>query len=114
MPLLVGVVVTKDGHILTAAHVIMPGNTYQVTFPDGKKCVAIALGKITKSQIVPDVGMMKIITPGYWPHASMGHSFSLRINELCISISYPESLYQDLPVVRFVNYCFYFWKNKSR
>lgn len=96
-----GVVVTEDGHILTAAHVIMPGYTYQVTFPDGKKCVAIALGKITKSQIVPDVGMMKIITPGYWPHASMGHSSSLRINEPCISISYPESLYQDLPVVRF-------------
>lgn len=96
-----GVVVTKDGHILTAAHVIMPGNTYQVTFPDGKKCVAIALGKITKSQIVPDVGMMKIISTGHWPHASMGHSSSLRLNEPCISISYPESLYQDLPVVRF-------------
>jgi serine protease Do len=96
-----GVVVTKDGHILTAAHVISPGNTYQVTFPDGKKCVAIALGKITKTQIIPDVGMMKIITAGYWPYASMGHSYSLRINEPCISISYPESLYQDFPIIRF-------------
>ena len=96
-----GVVVTKNGHILTAAHVILPGNTYQVTFPDGNKCVAIALGKITKNQIVPDVGMMKIITAGYWPYASMGHSSSLRINEPCISISYPESLYQDLPIIRF-------------
>jgi serine protease Do len=96
-----GVVVTKDGHILTAAHVIMPGNTYQVTFPDGKKCIAIALGKITKTQIVPDVGMMKIITAGYWPYASIGHSYSLRINEPCISISYPESLYQNFPIIRF-------------
>ncbi|MEO6893950.1 MAG: trypsin-like peptidase domain-containing protein [Ginsengibacter sp.] len=96
-----GVVVTKDGHILTAAHVIMPGNTYQVAFPDGKKCIAIALGKITKTQIVPDVGMMKIISPGYWPFAKMGHSYTLRMYEPCISISYPESLYQDLPTVRF-------------
>lgn len=96
-----GVVVTEDGHILTAAHVIMPGNTYQVIFPGGKKCIAIVLGKITKTQIIPDVGMMKIITAGYWPYAPMGHSYSLRVNEPCISISYPESLYQDFPIVRF-------------
>ena len=56
-----GVVVTKDGFILTAAHVITPGITYRVTFPGGMKCIAIALGKITKTQIVPDVGLMKII-----------------------------------------------------
>jgi serine protease Do len=95
-----GVVVTKDGHILTAAHVIQPGNTYQVTFPDGKKCIAIALGKITKNQIVPDVGMMKIIDRGNWPFAVMGHSASLRVNEPCISIAYPESLFQSLPLAR--------------
>ncbi|MGF7233224.1 S1C family serine protease [Arachidicoccus sp.] len=96
-----GVVVNKDGHILTAAHVVMPGATYQVTFPDGNQCIAIGLGKITKTQIVPDVGMMKIISRGVWPFATMGYSGSLRINEPCISISYPESLYQSIPIVRF-------------
>lgn len=96
-----GVVVNKDGHILTAAHVVTPGTTYLVNFPNGKKCIAIGLGKITKTQIVPDVGMMKIISRGEWPFAKMGYSSSIRIHEPCISISYPESLFQSVPVVRF-------------
>jgi serine protease Do len=41
-----GVVVSKAGDILTAAHVTVPGKTYKVTFPDGREGIAIALGKI--------------------------------------------------------------------
>jgi serine protease Do len=97
------VVVTADGNILTAAHVDTPGQTYMVSFPSGKTCIAQGLGKIEfeKTPMMPDVAMMRIITPGKWPYAEMGCSSAIKINEPVISISYPESLNQPLPLVRF-------------
>jgi serine protease Do len=98
-----GVVVSREGHILTVAHTTIPGKTYSVTFPDGKAAIAIALGKINfpETPILPDAAMMKIIGGGEWPFALMGRSSDLKINEPCISIAYPESLNQPLPAVRF-------------
>jgi serine protease Do len=98
-----GVVVTPEGHILTVAHTTIPGKTYKVTFPDGKSAIAQALGKINfpETPILPDVAMMKIISPGQWPFAVMARSAALKVNEPCISIAYPESLNQPLPAVRF-------------
>ncbi|MBC6111888.1 trypsin-like peptidase domain-containing protein [Pedobacter fastidiosus] len=97
-----GVVVSADGYILTAAHTIFPGKNYKVFFPDGKECIAIALGRIDNKETpgIPDVGMMKIVDKGIWPFAEMGYSYSLVKNEPCISISYPESLNQSLPTLR--------------
>ena len=98
-----GVVVTHDGHILTAAHTTIPGKTYKVMFSDGKEAIAMALGKIeyTENRTAPDVAMMKISTEGNWPYAEMARSSALLKNEPCISIAYPESLNQKLPTVRF-------------
>jgi serine protease Do len=98
-----GVVVTSEGHILTVAHTTIPGKTYRVTFPDGRSAIALALGKINfpETPILPDVAMLKIISPGQWPFAVMARSAALKVNEPCISIAYPESLNQPLPAVRF-------------
>lgn len=97
------VVISPSGDILTAAHTSTPGKTYRVMFPDGKEAIALALGKIEMADdpTIPDVSMMKIITPGTWPYAEMGYSSSLKLNQPCISIAYPESLNQHLPGVRF-------------
>ena len=97
-----GVVVSKDGYILTAAHTVYPGKNYKVFFPDGRECIAMALGRIDKKDTpgTPDVGMMKIVDKGDWPLAEMGYSSSLVVNEPCISISYPETLNQNLPTLR--------------
>lgn len=97
------VVVSPQGDILTAAHTSTPGKTYKVMFPDGKEAIALALGKIEMADdpTIPDVSMMKIITPGTWPYAEMGYSSSLKLHQPCISIAYPESLNQPLPGVRF-------------
>jgi len=97
------VVVSPQGDILTAAHTSTPGKTYKVMFPDGKEAIALALGKIEMADdpTIPDVAMMKIITPGTWPYAEMGYSSSLKLNQPCISIAYPESLNQPLPGLRF-------------
>ncbi|WDF80689.1 trypsin-like peptidase domain-containing protein [Mucilaginibacter sp. KACC 22773] len=98
-----GVVVDKEHHILTAAHVTWPGLTYKVMFPDGREAIAVALGKIelAADKTLPDVAIMQIITKGDWPYADMGSSARLILSEPLISIAYPESLNQDKPTVRF-------------
>jgi serine protease Do len=98
-----GVVVSKDGVILSAAHVVMPGKTYKVMFADGHECVARGLGRITipPTFMLPDAAMLKITDKGTWPFAEMGWSSSLTVNTPCISIAYPESLEQRKPTVRF-------------
>jgi serine protease Do len=98
-----GVVVGKDGIVLSAAHVVMPGKTYKVMFPDGRECVAKGLGRITipPTFMLPDAAMLKIVEKGPWPFAQMGWSSSLTVNTPCISIAYPESLEQRKPTVRF-------------
>ncbi|TWV98695.1 serine protease [Chitinophaga pinensis] len=96
-----GVVVTKEGHILTVAHTTIPGKTYMVTFADGRSAIAQALGKINfpETPELPDVAMMKLLTPGDWPVAPMGWSYDLKVNEPCFSIAYPETLNQPLPMM---------------
>lgn len=98
-----GVVVSENGYILTAAHVNQPGNTFKIMFPDGKTGIAKGLGEIDLevSPGIPDVAMMKIVGNKKWPFAEMGWSAAILKNEPCISIAYPESLDQPLPLIRF-------------
>jgi serine protease Do len=98
-----GVVVSEDGEILSAAHVVAPGKTYRVMFPDGRECTAKGLGRISipPTFMLPDAAMLKIVDKGPWPYAQMGWSSSLRVNQPCISIAYPESPEQRKPNIRF-------------
>jgi serine protease Do len=98
-----GVVVSKDGYILTAAHVDEPGKVYKATFPDGKSCIAVGLGKIelAEDKTRPDAAMLKITNGNDWPFAEVANSDDLKVNEPCLSISYPESLNQPKPTLRF-------------
>jgi serine protease Do len=98
-----GVVVSKDGLILTAAHTVTPGQTYKVFFTDGRTFIAKALGRIDliKSPGIPDAGMLQLMEKGPFPFAEMGNSSSLHPSTPCVSISYPEKLNQELPTIRF-------------
>jgi len=98
-----GVVVSKEGEILSAAHVVAPGKTYRVMFPDGRECTAKGLGRISipPTFMLPDAAMLKIVDKGPWPFAQMGWSSSLSVNQPCISIAYPESPEQRKPNIRF-------------
>ena len=59
-----GVVVSSDGLILTAAHVIgKTGKKMKVRFPDGKTASAISLG----GSEISDAGMLQILDKGPWP-----------------------------------------------
>ncbi|WP_162847018.1 trypsin-like peptidase domain-containing protein [Mucilaginibacter gracilis] len=92
-----GVVVTVDGYILTAAHATIAGQGYTIQFPNGKKCIGTALGRV---QFV-DAALIKIDSAGSWPYCKIGRSKDLKINQPCLSISYPASLsLLSRPVVR--------------
>ncbi|MEO7216352.1 trypsin-like peptidase domain-containing protein [Mucilaginibacter sp.] len=98
-----GVVVSKNGDILSAAHVVTPGKSYRVMFPDGQECVAKGQGRISipPAFMLPDAAMLKIVDEGSWPFAEMGWVSSLTAGAPCISIAYPETLEQRKPSVRF-------------
>lgn len=97
-----GVVVSPDGYIVTAAHAILSGNIYSVNFPDGAKAKARALGRMAIGSLQgrPDLGLLKIIEAGDYPHTDMGDSDRVKVNDLCISVAYPTTLSKDFPTVR--------------
>lgn len=95
-------VVVKDNFILTAAHVVTPGNTYKVFFPDGEEAIAQALGKIEllEDRSRPDVALMKILKGKDRPGVVISLA-DIHLGDPCLSIAYPESLDQAQPTIRF-------------
>ncbi|WP_025146531.1 trypsin-like peptidase domain-containing protein [Pedobacter jeongneungensis] len=92
-----GVVVSPEGVILTVAHAAFPKRLYQVTFPDGQKCLASGLGRIAEI----DAAVLKIIQSDSYPFAQMGTTLALTVNEPCLSIGYPAPLEPAISLIRF-------------
>ena len=80
-----GVIVSKDGIILSAGHAVRPNRTFNVVLADGRQVRAKGLGS---NQRV-DIAMLKIITEGTYPVCEMGQSSALVRNQPCIGISHP-------------------------
>jgi serine protease Do len=86
-----GVVVTRDGYILTAAHVIgRPGLTATVTFPDGKKVKATSLGLARRL----DFGMLRINEEDgdRFPYLDMGFSAELKQGQWVMAVGHPGGI----------------------
>lgn len=84
-----GVVVSRDGLILTAAHVIGgPNKTATITFPDGTKVKAKTLGVNSKI----DSGMLKISKKGKYPYLDMGISESLKDGQWVVAVGHPGGI----------------------
>ena len=82
-----GVVVTKDGYILTAGHVLTTsrtGRNLTVYFPDGSTALAKPLGK----NLNVDAGMAKLIGDRDWPYVDVGDSKTLKRGNWCITIGH--------------------------
>ncbi|MCH2182935.1 MAG: S1C family serine protease [Mariniblastus sp.] len=58
-----GVIVSPDGLILTAGHVITSRNRLEIIFPSGRRAQARSLGR----NLSIDAGMVQLIDPGPWP-----------------------------------------------
>lgn len=93
-----GVIVNKEGYVLTAAHVCgSPGRTVTLILADGRRVKGKTLGLDRKV----DAGLMKITDKGDWPVAEMGDSTKLSAGDWCIATGHPGGYRSDrAPVVR--------------
>jgi serine protease Do len=80
-----GVIVSKDGYILTAGHVSgKPDRDVVVIFNNGKT----AKGKTLGGNHGIDSGLIKITGDGEWPYVEMGDSSELRVDDWCLVIAH--------------------------
>lgn len=81
-----GVVVSRDGYVLTAAHVIGRQNlNARIKFPDGREVNAKTLG-LNRGV---DSGMLKITDPGTYPYVEVGESGDLKNGQWLLAIGHP-------------------------
>lgn len=91
-----GVVISKDGYIMTAAHVIgRRGLKAQVLFPDGTIARAETLGTHHES----DAGMLRIVDDGEWPFCEMAKSDSYEVGDWCVATGHPGGRREGRPPV---------------
>jgi serine protease Do len=99
-----GVIVSDDGLILTAAHVIgRPREAMVVVLPDGKRVKGVTLGLNSTA----DSGMARITDPppkdypgakdGKWPFADLGVSGDLKKGQWVVSLGHPGGPKADRP-----------------
>ena len=89
-----GVIVSKDGIVLTAAHVVQVDKRrtlreIELIFPNGK----LAKARVIGAHYSRDSAMLKIIdTPpaGGWPHVKIGNSKDLVISDLVVALGHPS------------------------
>jgi serine protease Do len=93
-----GVIVSKDGLVLTAGHVSgKPGQKCRIILSDGKTVEGKSLGRNERI----DSGMFKITTEGTWPFCEMGKSEDLKSGQWCIATGHPNGYQKGRsPVVR--------------
>ena len=81
-----GVVVTRDGIIMTAGHVVdKPGQKAIIRFPDGRIVPGLTLGL----DHFADAGLLRITAKGEWPCAEKGQSGTLRLGSWCLAVGHP-------------------------
>jgi serine protease Do len=81
-----GVIIRKDGYILTAAHVSgKAGQKATVILPDGRSVEGKTLG----ANRTIDSGLIKITKKGPWPFLKMGNSSRVKKGQWCIAAGHP-------------------------
>ena len=81
-----GVIVSQEGLILTAAHVVASlSDEIIVIFPDGKRARAEKLG----GDYDRDAAMIRITEEGDYPFVKVGESENLLRNEWCVALGHP-------------------------
>ena len=93
-----GVIVTPEGHVLTAGHAVQAGRRYRLRLPDGQRLTGYGVGV---SQEL-DIAMIKINNASGLPHVAMGDSSKLVSNQPCLGLSFPGGQEAgSQPLVRF-------------
>ncbi len=91
-----GVIVTRDGYVLTAAHVIgAPGRDVSVVLADGRRVEAKSLGLNSNS----DAGLLKISDVGEFPFVEMSNLNDLKVGDWCLALGHPGGYESGRPPV---------------
>ncbi len=91
-----GVIVSKKGEILTAAHVIgRSGRPVIIILSDGRRIKGETLG-LNRDL---DVGLVKIVEKGEWPAAPMGETKNVKIGDWCLATGHPGGYRKARPPV---------------
>lgn len=93
-----GVIITEDGYVLTAGHVVgKPNQDVVFVLPDGSEVKGKTLGMNRGI----DSGLMKIDGEREWPHLEMGKSADLKEGQWIIGTGHPGGYETGrLPVLR--------------
>lgn len=79
-----GVIVSKEGLILTAGHVVQGMEEVTVVFPDGEE----VQGKVLGANFGRDAAMVKLAEPGPWPFVEVGDSKDLAVGDFVVSLGH--------------------------
>lgn len=91
-----GVIISEDGLVLTAAHVIgKTGKKMNVRLPNGRKFPAISLG----GSEISDGGMLRITKKKKWIHASIANKNKTEIGDWCFAIGHPGGFDKERGIV---------------
>lgn len=80
-----GVIIDKEGYVLTNEHVIRDADKITVTLPDGREFE----GQVTGSDVYSDLAVVKIESKGDLPFARLGDSDKVQIGHWAIAIGNP-------------------------
>lgn len=81
-----GVIVSKDGLILTAAHVVEGADRMRVVFADGSEADARVLG----ANYSRDAAMVRLEGKGPWPYVELGDSDSLKAGDFVVALGHAK------------------------
>lgn len=91
-----GVIISEDGYVLTAAHVIgRPNAPADFMLPDGRLVRGVTLG-LNRSV---DAGLMKITDPGPFPFAPLANSDEVSERQWCLVTGHPGGFQADRKAV---------------
>jgi len=83
-----GVIFSKEGLVLTNAHVIEKTDQLIVGLSDGRR----VLGKIIGQDSLTDLAVIKLREKGPWPIAPLGDSDTLKVGDWAIAVGNPFGL----------------------
>ena len=91
-----GVIVSKEGLVLTAAHVIgKTGKKMQVRLPNGKRASAISLG----GSEISDAAMLQILGEEEWPFVPIANKGDSKVGDWCFGLGHPGGFDKERGVV---------------
>lgn len=82
-----GVIISKDGYIITNNHVVQNANEVSVTLNDNREFIAKVVGTDSKS----DIALLKIEGDNF-PYLTFGNSDALRVGEWVLAVGNPFNL----------------------